>query len=615
MIGRRRTRTAHGAPRGAGPAGFAPEALTVRARHLELGDEHVASLAVIGYPREVGSGWLAPLLTHPGRVDVSLHVEPIDPATAATRLKRQLAKLEAGRRHIAEHGRLTDPQAEAATEDAYELSARLARGEAKLFRLGLGLTVHGHDAEHLATEVAAVRALCASLLLDARPTTYRALQGWISCLPLGLDQIRLRRTVDTQAIAAAFPFASPDLPSGPSGVLYGRNLGSQGLVHHDRFACDNHNSVVLGRSGGGKSYLVKLEALRSLYRGVDVAVIDPEGEYTRLADAVGGTRIALGADAVTLNPLDLPITTGPDGRRHAAPDALTRHSLALHTVLDTLLGAELSADERAVADTAIATAYQRAGITQDPRTWIRPAPLLTDLAAALAEHRATGADLAARLRPFTEGAFSGLFTAPTSTRPEGHFVVFTLRDLPDELKPIGTLLTLETIWRRITHPAARTPRLIIVDEAWLLMAQPSGAKFLWRLAKAARKHWAGLAFVSQDVGDVLGSELGKAIANNSATQILTRQAPQAIDEVAAAFQLSDGERHFLLAAEQGRGLLTIGAAHRVAFQTVASDEEDILCQTSPALLSGMPNDGAEPRGLIDLDDPSDTLAERYGATQ
>lgn len=612
MMGRRRSRTAHGTPTRTSAHGFAPEALTIGARHLELGDEHLASLAVIGYPREVGSGWLTPLLTYPGRVDVSVHVEPIDPTTAATRLQRQLAKLESGRRHTAEHGRLTDPQAEAATEDAYELSARLARGDGKLFRIGLGLTVHGRDADHLASEVAAVRALCASLLLDARPTTYRAIQGWISAsLPLGLDQIRLRRTVDTPALAAAFPFASPDLPSGVSGVLYGRNLGSQGLVHHDRFACDNHNSVVLGRSGAGKSYLVKLEALRSLYRGVDVAVIDPEGEYARLADAVGGTRIDLGAEGVTLNPLDLPITIGPDSRRQAAPDTLTRHSLTLHTVLDTLRGAELSADERAVADTAIATAYQRAGITQDPRTWTRPAPLLADLAAALAEHRATGADLAARLRPFTEGAFSGLFAAPTSTRPEGHFVVFTLRNLPDELKPIGTLLTLETIWRRITHPAVRQPRLIIVDEAWLLMAQPSGAKFLWRLAKAARKHWAGLAFVSQDISDVLGSELGKAVANNSATQILLRQAPQALDEVAAAFHLSDGEREYLLAAEQGQGLLTIGAAHRVAFQSVASPEEDILCQTSPALLS----DVAEPSGLIDLDDPSDNLADRDGATR
>lgn len=620
MIVRRHRTNGHRGSRKNVP-GFAPEALTIGARHLEVGREHVASFAITGYPREVHYGWLQPLLTYPGRLDVSLHVEPIDPVTAATRLKRPLAKLESGRRHSAEHGRLVDPHVEAATEDAYELSARIARGEGKLFRLGLYLTVHGHDAQHLASEVEAVRALCASLLLDAKPTTYRAVQGWVSTLPLGLDQIRHRRTFDTQALSAAFPFTSPDLPpldpasaSGPSGVLYGFNLGSQGLVCHDRFTCDNHNAVILGRSGAGKSYLVKLELLRSLYRGVEVAVIDPEDEYSRLADAVGGTRINLGADGVKLNPFDLPITTTPDGRRHAPPDTLTRHSLTLHTMLDTLLGTELSADERAAADTAIATAYQRAGITSDPRSWTRRAPLLKDLAAALAEHDGTGADLAARLRPFTHGAFSGLFDAPTSTRPEGHLVVFNLRDLPDELKPIGTLLTLDALWRRITNPGIRKPRLVVVDEAWLLMAQPAGARFLFRLAKAARKHWAGLTVATQDVGDVLGSDLGKAVINNSATQILLRQAPQAIGEVAAAFHLSDGERQFLLAAEQGQGLLAVSATQRVAFQTVASPTEDALCQTSPALLVDPAEPGAS-AGLIDLDNPSDDLTTGNGGTR
>ncbi|MBV9163793.1 MAG: ATP-binding protein [Pseudonocardiales bacterium] len=577
-------------PQGAGT--FTPDALTVGARHLEVGGEHVASFAIVGYPREVHPGWLQPLLTYPGRVDVSLHIDPIDPLTAADRLQRQLAKLESGRRHTHEKGQLLDPQVEAATEDAYDLAARLARGEGKLFRLGLYLTVHAPTPQALATEVAAVRSLAASLLMDAKPTTYRSLQGWVTTLPMGLDLIGLRRSFDTSALAASFPFTSPDLPppdpaslAAPAGVLYGLSIGSPGLVHHDRFALDNHNSVVLGRSGSGKSYLVKLELLRSLYRGVEIAVIDPEDEYTRLSDAVGGTCIPLGAAGVRLNPLDLPVHTRPDGRRSAPRAALIRRSLFLHTVIAVLIGEELTAAQRAALDRAISATYQRAGITADPRTWSRPTPLLADLAAALAQGEdPTGADLAARLHPFTAGAFSGLFTGATSTRPEGHLIVFSLRELPEELKPIGTLLVLDAVWRRVTNPMIRRPRLVVVDEAWLLMKQPAGAEFLFRMAKASRKHWAGLTVATQDTADVLGSELGKAVVTNSATQILLRQAPQAIDEIVHTFNLSDGERQFLLSAERGQGLLSTGT-QRVAFRAIASCHEHHLVTTDPAELA------------------------------
>ncbi|WP_410574483.1 VirB4 family type IV secretion system protein [Amycolatopsis sp. cmx-4-61] len=588
----KRTRHRDAASRQApvGQAGaFTPDAISVRPRALEVGGEWVASFAVTGYPREVHPGWLQPLLTYPGRVDVSLHIEPIDPVTAANRLKKQLSKLESGRRHTSDKGRLIDPQVEAATEDAYDLSARVARGEGKLYRLGLYLTVHAATEEALGDEVAAIRSLAASLLLDCKPTTYRSLQGWITSLPMGLDLVGMRRTFDTSALSAAFPFTSPDLPppdptsvGAPSGVLYGFNVGSQGLVHHDRFALDNHNSVILGRSGAGKSYLVKLELLRSLYRGIEIHVIDPEDEYARLAAAVGGTYVHLGAEQIRLNPLDLPIHTRPDGRRTAPRDALIRRSLFLHTVISVLLGNELAGTERAVLDRAITATYQRVGITSDARTWTRPAPLLVDLAEALSDTGdPAGAELAARLHPYITGAFSGLFSGPTTTRPQGHLVVFSLRDLADELKPIGTLLTLDAVWRQVSNPAIRKPRLVVVDEAWLLMKEAAGAEFLFRMAKASRKHWAGLTVATQDTADVLGSDLGKAVVANAATQILLRQASQAIDEITRAFDLSMGERQFLLSADRGQGLLSTGT-QRVAFQSIASPVEHHLVTSNPA---------------------------------
>lgn len=599
-------------------AAFTPDALSVGARHLEVGNEWVSSFAVTGFPREVHPGWLAPLLTYPGRLDVALHVEPIDPATAAARLKKQLAKLESGRRHTAEHGRLYDPQVEAATEDAYDLSSRVARGEGKLFRVGLYLTIHAPSERALADEVAALRSLAASLLLDAKHTTYRSLQGWVSTLPMGLDLIGMRRTFDTSALSAAFPFTSPDLPAAdptsvaaPSGVLYGYNVGSQGLVHWDRFGegMHNHNSVILGRSGAGKSYLVKLELLRSLYRGIEIAVVDPEDEYARLAAAVGGTYVHLGARDVRLNPFDLPIHTRADGRRTAPKDALVRRSLFLHTVIAVLVGNELEAAERAALDRGIAATYQSVGITADARTWTRPSPTLQTLRDQLATAGQAGdraaAELAARLHPFVEGAFKQLFDGPTTTNPEGHLVVFSLRDLPDELKAIGTLLTLDAVWRRVSNPAIRRPRLVVVDEAWLLMKEKSGAEFLFRMAKASRKHWAGLTVATQDTADVLGNDLGKAVVANAATQVLLRQASQAIDEITQTFDLSAGERQFLLSADRGQGLLSAGTQH-VAFQSIASPTEHYLVTSNPAELAGYAADvdpgesDAEEQSFVDL---------------
>ncbi len=609
-----------------------PDAVRVTPRYLQVADSYAASMSVTGYPAEVHAGWLEPLLTYPGRLDVSLHITPIDPSTAATKLRRQRARLESSRRSDHEHGRLLDPEAEAAAQDATDLAYRLARGEGRLFRVGLYLTVYADSEPALEREVAAVRSLAASLLVTTAPATYRALEGWATCLPLGIDALAATRTFDTAALSAAFPFTSPDLaPADPadttpaSGVLYGANAASSGLVLWDRWAQDNHNSIVLARSGAGKSYFTKLDVLRSLYQGVQVFVIDPEDEYTRLAHAVGGTVLSLGSAGVRLNPFDLPqhaaTTAGPGS------NALIRRSLFLHTFVQVLLGRTLQASERAALDRAVLAAYAHRGITTDPRTWARPVPVLADLVDALSGDGAeTAAELAAQLEPFTAGSWAGLFDGATTTSPAGHLVSFSLRELPDELKTIGTLLVLDAIWRQVTSPH-RQRRLVVVDEAWLLMRDPEGARFLLRMAKAARKLWAGLAVITQDAADVLGSDLGAAIVANSATQVLFRQAPQALDTVVHAFRLSDGEAALIASAGPGLGLLAAGSA-RVSFQVIASDREHVLASTSPADLIedededngyfAAPDDPPSPRdsavpaaepptGWTSLDDPEGDL--------
>ncbi len=577
------------------PSTIGPAAVEIRPRTLRLADGVCASFAVTGYPAEVPLGWLEPLLTDPGRVDVALHMEPIPSPVAADRLRRQLARLESGSRANSERGRLADFGAEAAADDATELAVRLARGQGKLFRAGVYITVHARDDDELHAECERVRALAASLLLDAKPASWRSLQGWVTTLPLGVDALRMRRTMDTDALAASFPFTSPDLavPATGTAVLYGLNTASSSLVIWDRFALDNYNAVILARTGAGKSFFTKLELLRSLYGGVEAAVIDPENEYARLCAAAGGTHIRLGAPGVRLNPFDLPPGAA------SQPDALTRRALFLHTVTAVLLGGQPSPAERATLDRAIVATYTSAGITADPRTWARPAPLLKDLATALSRDGDPAATaLASRITPYVTGSWRGLFDGPATVRPEGHLVVFSLRDLPDELRTLGTLLTLDAIWRRVTDPGNRRPRLVVVDEGWLLMREPEGARFLFRLAKSARKYWCGLTVVTQDAADVLGSDLGRAVVANASTQILMRQAPQAIDQVAEAFHLSGGEQAFLLSAERGQALLAAGS-QRVGFQAIASPAEYRLITTDPAELAELDDEpGLYPEGDI-----------------
>ncbi|MCY9785187.1 ATP-binding protein [Nocardiopsis sp. EMB25] len=578
--------TRSGSPALGGPA------VHVGARHLQVEGGVCQTLAVVGFPRQVSVGWAEPLLTYPGQLDIAFHLVPVPASTAATRLRKRRARLESAHRTSASQGRVEDPRQVAAAMDAAEIADRIATGQGRLFQVAVYVTVHAPTLEALEAELGQVHALCASLLVDAVPATFRSLQGWISTLPLGTDALGMGRSMDTDAVATLLPFTSPELVAdlGETTVVYGTNTHSSGVVAWDRFSggLDNHNSVILARSGAGKSYLAKLEVLRSLLVGVQVAVIDPEGEYCRLAEAVGGTTLRLGVEEDRLNPFALPPV-------EADAQGFTNRALFLHTLITAMVG-ELSPVEKAVLDRAIITAYAEAGITRDTTTWTRPAPVLADLSAALEEvATAPGAadelgqaagQVADRLDPFVHGSHAALFNGPSTGQVDGHLTVVSLKELPDEVRAVGVLLALDAIWRHVTTSTRTGPRMVVVDEAWLLLQDPAAARYLARLAKAGRKHWAGLTLVTQDVGDVLGTDLGRVVVANAATQILLKQAPQNLDQVSETFHLSAGESHLVATAARGSALLVAGH-QRVGFGPIASPAEHRLITSDPAELAAL----------------------------
>lgn len=555
------------------PGPLVPATVETLPRALRVGDTWTATYMLVGYPDMLPAGWLESLLSWPGRLDLALHIDPIPPDAAAALLRRQRARLESARNADADTGRLADPAVHAAADDAADLATGVARGATRLYTVGTYLTVHARTQTELADATSQIRAAAAGMLLDLQPATWRHLDGWRTTLPLGVDQLRHTRPLDTDALAMSLPHSSTDLPQPPpgptrsdTGVLYGMNTATGGIVWWDRWTQDNHNSVLVARSGAGKSYLAKLDLLRNLYQGVHAAVIDPEDEYTPLAEAIGGAVVRLGDPDVRINPLDLP---AGDTR----PDTLNRRTLFLHTLIAVLVGQPLTPEQRVALDHALITTYANAGITSDPTTWQHPAPLLQDLVDNLTD--AAGRRLAAQLAPYATGSFRGLFDAPTTTRPDGHVVVWSLRHLPDELRTIGMLLALDSIWRTVDQPTTIGRRLVVVDEAWQLLRDPSAAGWLHTMAKAARKRHTGLALITQDVADLLSTDLGRAVVSNAATQLLMRQATQALDHVQDAFALTDPERVFVATARRGEALL-IGDRGRAPFDVIASPAEHRL---------------------------------------
>jgi hypothetical protein len=565
-----------------------PPDIRLHPRHLDIDGQLAQTMIVTGYPHDVRAGWADALLNYPGHADIAFHIVPVPGPVAAHRLRRRRARLESAWRSDAAHGRLEDPQRTAATHDAADLAERVAMGESRLFCLAVYITVHATTIEQLDADVHHLAALAGSILVDLSPATYRPWEGWRSTLPLGTDALRMTRTVDTEAIAALMPFAGADLTadSGATAVVYGENAHSGGMVVWDRFhgGLDNSNAIILARSGAGKSYLAKLELLRSLYAGIQVSVIDPTDEYGRLADVVAGNRVRLGLEQGRLNPFDLPAT---------GEQAFVQRVLFLHTLVAAMVGT-LDAAESAALDRAVLAAYAERGITHDPTTWDRTAPVLADLVANLratdpeADHTRAATGLADKLAPFTDGSHRDLFDGPSTACLTGHLTVVSLHHLPEQLKTVGLLLVLDALWRQVSAPGPRRPRLVTIDEGWTLLRDPVGAHYLFQLAKNARRHWAGLTLITQDVADLLATDLGRAVAANAATQILLRQAPQNLDAVCESFHLSHGERQIVATAERGSALLAAGQ-HRAVFRAIASPVEHRLITTDPAELARMEN--------------------------
>lgn len=560
---------------------IAPSSLEFHSSYFRLGTKYGQTLYVYGYPRQLYTGWLSPLLNADEVLDVSMFIYPVETEIVMKNLRRKVTELEASLSLNNEKGLTRDPALEAALSDAEELRDQLQLGAEKFFRLGFYITLYAESLDEMNFVRSKIETMLGQQMLFSKVASSQQEQGLNATIPQMSDSLQIRRNMNTGAISTSFPFTSADLTQ-ENGVLYGVNMHNNGLVIFDRYTLENANMVVFAKSGAGKSFTVKLEALRTMMMGAEVLIIDPENEYQKLCEAVGGSYIRLSLSSDTrINPFDLPKVIDSD----EADNALRANIITLHGLFRLMLGGTsvgaqvgLSPAEEADLDQALIDTYARAGITSDPLTHNSIPPTIANLYDTLVHMGGTGPQLAQRLRKYTTGTFAGIFSQQSNIDINNQMVVFNIRDLEDELRPVAMYIVLSHVWNIVRSNQKK--RMLIVDEAWQLMKYDDSANFLFSLAKRARKYYLGLTTISQDVEDFMGSKLGRAIVSNSSMQLLLKQSSSAVDVLSDVFKLTEEERKRLANFPVGQGLFFAGQNH-VHIQIIASEIEHRLVTTNP----------------------------------
>jgi conjugal transfer ATP-binding protein TraC len=557
---------------------IAPSAIEIDFNHVKIGEKFFRTLFVSGYPRFVGANWLEPIINFDHTSTIAMFYYPMNARNVLDDLRRKIAEMEATISMAREKGKLIDPAVQAALGDAKSLQEQLVKGIERFFHFSFYITISATTLAELNNITYQMESTLGSLSLISKKATLDMENAFKSTLPLCLDSLKVIRNMDTTSVATTFPFTSSELTAN-EGILYGINKHNGSLIIFDRFTLENANTVIFAKSGSGKSYFVKLEALRSLIFGVGIVVLDPETEYKRLCEAVGGDYIDFSLNTTAkINPFELSVT----GEKE---DSLSMKILSLHALLRIMLG-DLSSAESAVLDRALIDTYRLKGITQDPSTQQNnEPPLMEDLYKVLqVMEEPESKALASRLERYVKGSLAGIFDQRSNLDLNNDFTVFSIRNLQDVLRPIAMFMILDFIWTKVKYNLKK--RILLLDEAWTLMQYPDSAAFVYSLAKRSRKYYLGLTTITQDVNDFLASDYGKAVVTNSSMQVLLKQHPASIDLLSEIFYLSTGEKNFLLSAGIGEGLLFAGTNH-VAMSVKASREEHMLITTNPEELMKM----------------------------
>lgn len=554
---------------------IAPSALEIQPKALNLGTTIVRSFFVISYPRFLNDNWLSPIINLDKVFDIAIHVVPLNTGEVMKSFQRKVAEVQSQIMTRDEKGLVRDPTLDVAYQDLEDLRDGLTQAQEKMFEVSLYITLYGQTNEEIDKVENEIKNILESKLVYVKPSLFQQDQGFISTLPVGQDLLQIKNKLNTSPLSSFFPFVSFDLSS-DKGILYGLNRHNGSLILFDRFSLENYNSIVFAKSGSGKSYFTKLEILRTLMFDTEVIIIDPEREYEFLAESVGGRYfdISLVGDH-HINPFDLPHPTEDE-----SPSEVLRSNIVNLVGLFRVMLGGLTPEEDAIIDQAITETYALKDINGDSDFTKLEPPLLSDFETVLSG--IDGSDsLIQRVSKYTKGTWSGFINQPSNVDINKKLVCFSIRDMEDELKPVAMYIITHFIWNAVRKNLKK--RLLVVDEAWIMMKNDDTASFLFSLAKRGRKYYLGLATITQDVGDFLKSPYGLPIITNSSIQILLKQSPSSIDIVQKTFNLTNEEKFLLLESGVGEGIFFAGLKH-VALKVVASYTEDQIITSDPSQL-------------------------------
>jgi type IV secretory pathway VirB4 component len=552
---------------------IAPSALKITPREINLGDKIARTFFVMSYPRVLTDSWFSPIINLDRVLDISIFVHPIDSAEILRKFQKKVAEVQSQIMSREEKGLVRDPVLDTAYSDLESLRDQLQQAQERIFDVGVYITIYGTTIEELDKIESEIKSMLESRLIYVKPALFQQEQGFKSVLPLGRDELSVNSKLNSSPLSSIFPFISFDLTS-DKGILYGVNRHNASLVLFDRFSLENYNSVIFAKSGSGKSYATKLEILRTLMFDTDVIVIDPEREYEFLSQAVGGRYFNISLNSEHhINPFDL----APPREDESSADVLRSNIVALVGMFRIMMGG-LTPEEDAIIDKAITETYALKDITADSDfSQIEP-PLLSDFELVLAGMEGSES-LVQRLSKYTKGTWAGFINQPTNVDINKRFVVFSVRDMEDDLKPVAMYLITHYIWNTVRKNLKK--RLLVIDEAWWMMKSDDTASFLYGMAKRGRKYYLGLATITQDVDDFLKSPYGLPMITNSSLQLLLKQSPTTIDSLQKTFNLSDEEKYLLLESDVGEGIFFAGLKH-VAIKIIASYTEDQIITSDPS---------------------------------
>lgn len=551
---------------------IAPSALKIDSKSLQLGGKIARTYFVISYPSTLTDNWLSPVINLDKIFDISIQISPVDTSTILRTFQKKVAEVQSQIMERESKGMVRDPQLDMAYRNLEDLRDRLTQAQEKMFEVGLYLTVYGENENELYKVENELKSMLESKLIYLKPALFQQDDGFKSVLPLEDDHLRVYQKLNSEPLSSFFPFVSFDLTS-DKGILYGVNRHNSSLIIFDRFSLDNYNSIIFATSGAGKSYATKLEIIRTLMFDTEVIVIDPEREYERLAEALGGRyfNISLNSDN-HINPFDLPIP----GKDETSADVLRANIINLVGLFRIMLGG-LTPEEDALVDRAITETYAIKDITPEADFSRIDAPLLSDFEMVLSGMEGTES-LVSRLSKYTHGSWAGFINQPSNVDINKKFVVFSVRDMEDDLKPVAMYIVTHFIWNEVRKNIKK--RLLVVDEAWWMMKSEDTASFLFSIAKRGRKYFLGLATITQDVGDFMKSPYGVPIITNSSLQLLLKQSPSTSDALQKTFNLTDEEKYLLLECNKGEGIFFAGLKH-VAIKIISSYTEDQLITSDP----------------------------------